>query len=146
MAEGLKNGEPWETSAYALYFEEPYNYYGLILETFSIEGYKREEIIFNEIFRKIGEQEVRNDFQDLDGFVGVLYSRLESDGDVSTAGYNLDETYENNSFSIFVADSTMISGKFSARFIIDEDNEHYPKIVELEDVNFSMQVLSEPPE
>ena len=122
------------------------DYLALFFETFSENGFRREEIIFNEIFKKIGNQEIRNDYEDLDGFVGTLYSRTESDGDVYTRSYILDESYDKNAFFISFADSTKISGKFSVRFILEEDDFRYPKFAEFEDVNFSMQILNEPPE
>ncbi len=147
-AEGLRNGELWKASTYALYIEEPYNYYGLFFRTFSIEGFKREDLVFNEIFDDTSKQLIDNKWEDLDGFVGSLYSRLESDGDLLTSVYKLDNEHSQNCFELTQIDSMTISGTFSAKFILETENitYPYPATVEFEDVIFSMQILEEDPE
>ncbi len=140
-AKGTKNDYTWEASSYFSFHVDGKNFIGMSFNTYSIEGYLRESFGFDEIpFDSIGVRRIkRGPSRYYDGACGSSYARLESDGDLLTAFYDLDESASDNIIEITRIDvnSRIVEGNFSATFLLEGYNPYYPKVARFENVKFS---------
>ncbi len=129
----------WEATAYIFpYYLEP-QYVSVIFNTFTPEGYIRDEVHFGNFALQEGsytviEHPAASTLQD-DHLIWGGYAQFQDDGDVIYGGYELDTTY-NNQFHIDRIDTIAhsIEGRFEALFILRDYYWH---------ANLARQVLFE---
>ncbi|MCG8332134.1 MAG: hypothetical protein MI974_30900 [Chitinophagales bacterium] len=120
----LKNNVGFESSGTALWHsDKPNEYFGVLLDTYTSEGFWRERISLNEIKYEIGEYQVKGGYSDIyDGFVGSSYGTLSDDGDVVEDRYLL-KASEENILKVETIDTinNLIQGTFHLAFEIDRE-------------------------
>ncbi len=109
----------WHASAYtSRSLNLPPQYFEIFLETYTGQGYTRDQLSFGIFNGEIGEYKaVDNPFDNnLDDFVvHSTYNLWTSDGDMLYEKYFLDSTYQNRIF-IDENDGKLIRGRFSLLF------------------------------
>ena len=86
----MKNGVPWTAEVYAFSMKPNNNGSGFIAETFNAQGFRREHLYLYKIPSVEGYNEIHPTLpREEDGKVGVFYTTVKSDGDVSGDSYNL---------------------------------------------------------
>jgi hypothetical protein len=139
FASGVKDNRRFEASAYAR-FHNNHAYVAVDMETFSIEGYLREQVHFNEIPIKTGVHFIKNKANKYnDGFVGAIYS--EWDDDALLAGYHSD-TLSGNFVIVEKIDtlSRHVEGRVNVGFF-QIGNSPFPPKTALKNVAFKAKII-----
>ncbi len=146
-AAALKNDKAWYSSGYAeRYKKENTAYFGILLDTYTIEGFHRENVCFSDIYLKKGSYELRKKMTNIyEGYVGAIYATLADDGDVLEDWYNLDEGAKDNYLEIIAIDTVeqQVEGRFTATFEVRQPkrNRNNPDRVKFSNGTFSVKIV-----
>ncbi|MEO0790077.1 MAG: hypothetical protein AAFY36_15525 [Bacteroidota bacterium] len=145
FAIGQKNGVTWESSTFA---RKPTDapVVSMTLNTFSEEGFRRENISLNEIPLEVGNYTISGAFNSFnDGFVGSFYSTNRDDGNLPEDFYLFNESGISSSITISRYDSTSmtIEGILNVSFAIRDPkiNPRNPDRVDFTSVEFSCKII-----
>jgi hypothetical protein len=115
----------WQATSYIFPYAEQPQYLSVIFNTFSSEGFLRDDLVFGNFALKEGTYVVSDDpyvstVQD-DHLIYGGYAQFQADGDVIYGGYALDPDYPNR-FHIDRIDTIAhtVEGRFSALFNLRE--------------------------
>lgn len=129
----------WQATASVFPFEFEPQYVSIRFETYSPEGFNRDELVFGNFTLKVGLYTVIDDpsadtSQD-DNLIYGIYGQYQDDGDVIHGGYELDNDFP-NTFYIERIDTIAhtVEGGFNALFKLRESYLH---------ANLARQVLFE---
>jgi len=113
----------WQATGYIFPFYLEPQYMAVIFNTFSPEGFLRDDLVFGNFALKEGSYKVIDNpsagtLQD-DHLIYGAYAQFQDDGDVIYGGYELDTTYTNR-FHIDRIDTIahMVEGRFEVLFKI----------------------------
>jgi hypothetical protein len=108
-------GKEWNASAYvSRYPDSTSKYYQVYFETYSDEGFTRDQISFGVFGGKVGEYDIKNDLFDSnyeDFSIHCSHSLWMSDGDLLYGYYFIDTTYKSK-IIIDKNDGEEIEGRF----------------------------------
>lgn len=150
--QALRNGEPWQATAYARYHTIDHNikdssYVGISFVTFSNEGFNRENFTVDEVFLKIGKRIIRGQLgkwgESYDGYIGAVYSIAEDDGDLLNPPYFPEESSE-GSLELTRVDlvNKEIEGKFTrVIFRASSPDPRFPDRVVFQDGTFKARIV-----
>ena len=135
----------WQATAYLFPYDQDTQFMALRFETYSPEGFLREELYFGNFALIEGSYSLVNNSSAstlMDDYIIYSgYALSEDDGDVVYAGYTLDHQYP-HSFYIDQIDTLArtINGRFNVLFKIREENSHLnlAKLVLFEDGEFTV--------
>jgi len=120
----------WRATAYIFPNEQDTQFMAVRFETYSPEGFIRDEVFFGNFALKEGSYSVVDDssagiLQD-DYVVYGGHGQYQDDGDVLIGAYILDQRYQNNLF-IDRIDTVahIIEGRFNALFKLREEYSHH---------------------
>ena len=113
----------WKASAYILpAFDDP-NFFSIYLETYTNEGFLREQVAFGALNAMVGKYEIVFDTSKnySDKIINGVYSQYTDDGDVLYGGYQIDKDYDNVLY-IDKVDTInhLMEGRFNLMFDLDE--------------------------
>ena len=121
----------WNASAHiARYPDDASRYFQVYFETYSDEGYTRDQISFGVFEGKVGEYQVTRphfDFNFNDFSIESSYGFWTSDGDLLYGSYLVDTTFTNK-IIIDKNDGAMVEGRFSLLFRERVAGSHMPQI------------------
>jgi|GEM_PF-2434293 len=110
-------GKTWNATAYR-HPQDSSRYFEIYFETYSDEGFTRDQISFGLFDAKIGEYTVKNDPFDNnfnDFTIHSVYGLWASDGDLLYGAYHLDTSFDNK-IIIEKNDGETIEGRFALLF------------------------------
>ena len=148
-AKGHKNGNSFTASGEARkHYDRPNEYFGIIFETYSTEGFKREDIVLSAIAYSTFEYMVSGKTPGVGetivaGIAGGFYGTSTDDGDVGEDYYIVDES-PNNKLTITELDTinNIVKGRFHVEFIHDPNdsktNPNNPDKVVFSDMEFEV--------
>ena len=144
--EANRDGDFWQSTAYAQYSVFDSLHVGIICFTFSEEGFYREQLNLGKIPFKIGKYLIKGNnaiSTGLDGFVGGQYSWSEADGDIFGAAYNHDDETSSGTLEVTLVDtaSKRIVGNFNNLVFKNVlTKSPYPERVFFENGKFDMKI------
>ncbi len=144
--EAGRDGDFWQSTAWAEYSIFDSLHVGFICFTYSAEGFNRENLTLGEIPLKVGKYRIKGGnaiSAGIDGFVGAGYDWGADDGDVFGATYNHDDENSQGTLEVTFIDlvSKRIAGSFD-RLVFKNRNEaiNYPERVVFEHGKFDMKI------
>ena len=142
----LKNGKEWYSSGYAVRSSKNTSYFGIFLDTYTIEGFHRESVRFSDIYLKKGTYELRKKTTNIyDGYVSAFYATLADDGDVLEDWYDLEEDAKDNYLEVTAIDTVeqRVEGRFTGMFEVRQPkrNASNPDRVKFTNSTFSVKIV-----